>query len=169
MKQPDGATDTLQAFEGYLLEALALEILGAFFDLRGIGQELGLVTEWGAGNWGLLRILKEDGSKTVPEVARMRSVSRQYIQKLANELIDEGLIEMVENPAHKRSKLMQLTPSGEQKLEELSQQYRRFLANLEHHFCKEELALAVKTIAKFRRQLSEANWLADERFDSASN
>jgi len=67
----------------------------------------------------------------------MQSVSRQhYIQKLANELIEEGLLEMIENPAHKRSKLMRVTPSGEQKLEELSQQYRRLLANLEHHFCK---------------------------------
>lgn len=155
--------------EGQSLEALVLEILGAFFDLRAMGQELGMVNEWGAGNWGLLRILKEEGAKTVPQVAKMRSVSRQYIQKLANELQEEGLITMIENPIHKRSKLMQLTFSGERKLEELSQQYRDFLANLECRFRPEDVVTSVKTIATFRQLLSEASSSVDGQSDRLSN
>lgn len=129
--------------------------MGAFFDLRAAGQTLGLVTDWGAGSWGLLRMLQDAGKKTVPEVAKMRSVSRQYIQKLANELIEAGLIEMVANPGHRRSQFMQLTPGGEQKLAELSQNLRRVLAELEQHFVLEELTLAVKAIAALRQQLSK--------------
>jgi hypothetical protein len=65
---------------------LSNKFLETFFDLRATGQNLNFVTEWGAGNWGLLRLLSKEGSKTISEAARMRSVSRQYIQKLANHL-----------------------------------------------------------------------------------
>ena len=139
--------------QGQDLEALVLEVLGAFFDLRAVGQQQGLVNESGAGTWGLLRLLKEEGPMTVPEVARMRSVSRQYIQKLANELIGDGLIEMVDNPAHKRSKRMRLTGAGERRFQTLSRKMRKFLVSLDTAFEAGEVEAATQTIAKLRQHL----------------
>jgi len=40
-------------------------------------------------------------------------VARQLIQRLADEAAADGLVEFVANPAHKRSKLVQLTDKGE--------------------------------------------------------
>jgi len=60
------------------------------------------------------------GPKTVPEIARMRSVSRQYIQKLANELIGRRWLALIDNPRHRRSKMLQLTKSGERQLAVMS-------------------------------------------------
>ena len=142
-----------QTGPGRLLEALVLQIFDAFFDLRAVGQKQGLVNQSGAGNWGLLRILKEDGSMTVPAVARMRSVSRQYIQKLRQRTA-EGLIEMVDNPAHKRSKLMRLTQCGEQRLEELTRRFRAFLEVMARDFHSDDLRSATDTIAELRRRLA---------------
>ena len=88
----------------HLLEVLIQEVLATFFDFRAVGQRYGLVTEQGAGSWGLLRMLKTEGTQMVPDVARSRSVSRQYIQKLANELIAEGWLAMEDNPLHKNQK-----------------------------------------------------------------
>ncbi len=49
----------------------------------------------------------------MPQIARARPVARQHIQKLANELAAQGLVEFIDNPAHKCSKLLCLTPEGE--------------------------------------------------------
>ena len=140
---------------GRQLEILVLELLGAFFDLRALGQREGLVNQSGAGNWGLLRTLKEEGPKTVPEVARTRSVSRQYIQKLANELISAGLIEMVPNPAHKRSKLMRLTPAGQDRFQELTRRFQTFLEGVAVDFATRDLRSAVATIVELRRHFRD--------------
>lgn len=42
----------------------------------------------------------------------MRPTSRQRMQRLADELATEGLVEFIENPRHRRSKLVQLTSKG---------------------------------------------------------
>lgn len=52
------------------------------------------------------------GPQTVPQMARVRPVSRQHIQGLVNSLLEAGLVEMTENPAHKRSKLVTATTAG---------------------------------------------------------
>lgn len=51
--------------------------------------------------------------KSVPQIARERSVSRQHIQTLANALLDRDLIRTKTNPDHKRSQLIYLTEEGE--------------------------------------------------------
>jgi DNA-binding MarR family transcriptional regulator len=47
------------------------------------------------------------------------------MQRLADELAAEGLVELVDNPRHRRSKLVRLTPKGDARYRELS---ARFLA-----------------------------------------
>ena len=45
-----------------------------------------------------------DGPLTVPQIAQMRPTSRQRMQRLADELAAEGLVEFIDNPGHRRSK-----------------------------------------------------------------
>lgn len=136
-----------------LLEDLILEVLAAFFDLRAVGQRYGLVTEQGAGSWGLLRMLKTEGPQTVPDVARARSVSRQYIQKLANELIAEGWVAMDDNPLHKKSRLMVLTDQGEAKFEEMTQRFRELTAKIASAFASCDIEVSTRTVSELRKQL----------------
>jgi DNA-binding MarR family transcriptional regulator len=42
------------------------------------------------------------------------------MQRLADELAAEGLVEFIENPKHRRSKLVQLTPKGDAHYRELN-------------------------------------------------
>ena len=42
----------------------------------------------------------------------MRPTSRQRMQRLADELVAEGLVEFIDNPKHRRSKRVRLTPKG---------------------------------------------------------
>jgi DNA-binding MarR family transcriptional regulator len=60
----------------------------------------------------VLEFLHHNAPATVPAIARARHVTRQHIQALVNELLAEELVELVENPAHERSKKACLTTRG---------------------------------------------------------
>ena len=91
---------------------LMLEVAQCFFRIRAFGQKAGLITGWGGGAFGFMRSLALLGPLTVPQIAQMRPTSRQRMQRLADELAAEGLVEFSDNPKHQRSKLVQLTRKG---------------------------------------------------------
>ena len=104
---------------------LMLEVAQFFFRIRAVGQKNGLITGWGGGAFGFMRSLALLGPLTVPHIARMRPTSRQRMQRLADELAAEGLVEFIDNPKHRSSKLVRLTRQGEARYREWS---ARFLA-----------------------------------------
>jgi DNA-binding MarR family transcriptional regulator len=111
--------------KGEAIADLMLEVAQFFFRIRAVGQRTGLITSWGGGAFGFMRSLVLSGPLTVPEIAQMRPTSRQRMQRLADELAAERLVEFIDNPRHRRSKLVRLTPRGDSRYRELS---ARFLA-----------------------------------------
>jgi DNA-binding MarR family transcriptional regulator len=99
---------------------LMLEVAQCFFKIRALGQKTGFITGWGGGAFGFMRSLALLGPLTVPQIAQMRPTSRQRMQRLANELAAEGLVEFIDNPRHRRSKLVRLTPKGDVRYRELN-------------------------------------------------
>jgi DNA-binding MarR family transcriptional regulator len=99
---------------------LMLEVAQCFFRIRALGQKTGLITSWGGGAFGFMRSVALLGPLTVPQIAQMRPTSRQRMQRLADELVVEGLVEFIDNPKHQRSKLVRLTPKGEARYRELN-------------------------------------------------
>jgi DNA-binding MarR family transcriptional regulator len=106
--------------KGTAIADLMLEVAQFFFRLRALGQRTGLITSWGAGAYGFMRSLALIGPLTVPQIAQMRPTSRQRMQRLADELAAEGLVEFIDNPRHRRSKLVRLTRKGNMRYLELS-------------------------------------------------
>jgi DNA-binding MarR family transcriptional regulator len=49
---------------------------------------------------------------TVADAARAMGLTRQSVQRLADLLVDEGLCEYLDNPAHRRAKLLAPTKAG---------------------------------------------------------
>jgi DNA-binding MarR family transcriptional regulator len=111
--------------KGEAIAELMLDVAQFFFRIRAVGQKTGLITSWGGGAFGFMRSLALLGPLTVPQIAEMRPTSRQRMQRLTDELAAEGLVEFVDNPKHRRSKLVQLTPKGDTRYRELN---TRFLA-----------------------------------------
>jgi DNA-binding MarR family transcriptional regulator len=99
---------------------LMLEVAQCFFRIRALGQKTGFITGWGGGAFGFMRSLAMRGPLTVPQIAQMRPTSRQRMQRLADELAAEGLVKFIDNPKHRRSKLVQLTPKGDARYRELN-------------------------------------------------
>src|SRR5215203_1468558 len=107
-------------------ERLAREVRLAFHELRAAAEALqhdpeGLT----AGHRGVLESLTRDGPRTVPALARARPVSRQHIQVLVNRLLELGLVETRQNPAHERSSLVALTPAGARRFEAMHRRERQ--------------------------------------------
>ena len=77
----------------------------------------------------VLEFLSKNGSMTVPKIARARRVSRQLIQGFVNELIAHDFVRTKSNPFHKRSSLIELTPSGTRKIRSMRRKEGQLLAN----------------------------------------
>ena len=102
---------------------LMLEVAQCFFRIRAVGQKTGLITSWGGGSFGFMRSLALLGPLTVPQIAEMRPTSRQRMQRLADELEADGLVEFIDNPKHRRSKLVRLTRKGDARYRELDARF----------------------------------------------
>jgi len=130
---------------------LMLEVAQCFFMIRALGQKTGLITSWGGGAFGFLRSLALLGPLTVPQIARMRPTSRQRMQRLADELAAEGLVKFIDNPKHRRSKLVQLTPKGDARYRQLD---ARLLA-IASTMCAALSEPDIRRTAEIVRQLSD--------------
>jgi len=60
----------------------------------------------------VLDLLARNGPMTVPQMGRAQSLSRQFVQRMVNDADAGGLVELVDNPAHRRSRLVALTAAG---------------------------------------------------------
>ncbi|MBL7498656.1 MarR family transcriptional regulator [Frankia sp. CNm7] len=58
--------------------------------------------------------LRRRGTLTVPQLARDQDLSRQFVQRMVNDARAAGWVETVDNPAHRRSHHVRLTPTGGQ-------------------------------------------------------
>jgi len=130
---------------------LILEVAQFFFRIRAVGQRTGLITSWGGGAFGFLRSLALMGPLTVPQIAQMRPTSRQRMQRLADDLAAEGLVEFVDNPGHRRSKLVRLTRKGEARYRESSARFLAIASSMGAALAETEIRKSTEIL----RQLSE--------------
>lgn len=68
-----------------------------------------------------------DGPQTVPQVARSLWLPRQVVQRLADTAAGLGFVRFTANPAHRRSRLAELTGAGRRVFAEI---HERELADL---------------------------------------
>jgi DNA-binding MarR family transcriptional regulator len=138
---------------------LMLEVAQCFFRIRALGQKTGLITSWGGGAFGFMRSLALFGPLTVPQIAQMRPTSRQRMQRLADELAAEQLVKFVDNPKHRRSKLVQLTPKGDARYRDLNARFLGIASAMGVTLSEADIRKATKIV----RQLSDDAKARSER------
>lgn len=149
-------TGTGRTAEGAALFDVVVEVSRTFFRLRAAGSRIGAVSPWGGGLWGFLRSLQMQGPQTVPQIARARPVSRQRIQRLADEAAEAGLVEFTDNPAHRRSKLVRLTPEGATLVRRFTDNIADISEELAHGMDEQELRTTAKVLIRLREKLEAA-------------
>lgn len=119
----------------------------------------GRMLEWGdaftaplgltSARWQIVGAIALSGQKiTVPQIADRMGVSRQGAQKQLNLLVDDGLIEKLSNPAHRRSHLYHLTPQGEALFQQLNTSWQSHATVTGQHFSKSELETTLRVLSE---------------------
>src|SRR5262247_3958661 len=127
---------------------LMLEVAQFFFRLRALGRRTGFITSWGGGAFGFMRSLALTGPLTVPEIAEMRPTSRQRMQRLADELAAEGLVEFIDNPRHRRSELVRLTRKGDSRYRELSARLLAITSTMGAYFSEADIRKTTELVRR---------------------
>jgi DNA-binding MarR family transcriptional regulator len=134
---------------------LMLEVAQCFFRIRALGQKTGLITSWGGGAFGFMRSLALLGPLTVPRIAEMRPTSRQRMQRLADELAADGLVEFVDNPNHQRSKLVRLTRKGDARYQKLAARFLAIASTMGSDLGDAEIRKTIETLRRIGDQAKE--------------
>jgi DNA-binding MarR family transcriptional regulator len=141
--------------KGEAITDLMLEVAQCFCRLRAFGQKNGLFTTWGGGAYGFLRSLALLGPLTVPQIAQMRPTSRQRMQRLANELATDGLVEFIDNPRHQQSKLVRLTPKGDARYRALNARLLAIASTMGADLSETEIRKASEVVRRLSDEAKE--------------
>jgi DNA-binding MarR family transcriptional regulator len=136
--------------------SLIAEVYAAATALRQSGQAIANAEGARFSHWLLLDALT-DPYMTVARAARRMGLSRQAVQKTANELDELGCIEFVENPDHKTSPLIHVTDIGVELRERL---HRRAETSNDRYFgalTPDQVATARTTLQSMTRAIYDGN------------
>jgi DNA-binding MarR family transcriptional regulator len=137
---------------GEAFTELALEV----FRLNGLlleaGDELTRPVGQTSARWQVLGVV-EHGPVTVPQVARVMGLTRQGVQRTADLLEEDGLIEYVENPHHRRAKLMRLTPEGRRTLDYIVERQAEWANTIGGQHDLGDLQKAVRVLRELKKSL----------------
>ncbi len=129
-----------------------------FHRLKIVAEEVHHQGEMSGGLRSLLRSLDKHGEQTVPQMARDRSVSRQNIQTLANQLADAGYIEFVDNPAHKRSPFVCLTRRGKKAVDAMNRREHKLVTKSGVGVPDKKMREAAETLRDVRAFFESEQW-----------
>ncbi|MFD5621317.1 MarR family winged helix-turn-helix transcriptional regulator [Streptomyces yangpuensis] len=101
------------------LALLVADVFEAAGLLRRVGEGVAAAEGQTQARWQLLSVVSEE-ALTVARAARRLGIARQGVQRVANDLVREGLADFHPNPDHRGSPLLTLTPLGRTTLERIT-------------------------------------------------
>lgn len=108
-------------------------------------KELGL----SSARWKVLGALyKSTDPMTVPDIARMMGQTRQAVQRLANEMNKDGLVNTKINPKHKSAKFLVLTEKGNEIFEMIEKKQIPWVNDIANGFEASELKVTWSVLQK---------------------
>ena len=137
------------------LRQLIDETRGLFHKLGRAAERLHETDALSGGERAVLLELADAGPRTVPDMARRRHVSRQHIQATVNPLLERGLLELAENPRHRRSKLVRITAAGRDVARRIRSREGLVIAAVVPRLRAADLEASARTLAEIGRLLQQ--------------
>lgn len=120
----------------------------------------GRILEWGdrfaapfgltSARWQVLGAIAWASQKsTAPRIAEQMGVSRQGAQKQLNLLVEDGLVERLANPAHRRSPFYRLSPQGEALYERVNGAWEAHASAIGERFSGSDLETTFRVLSEF--------------------
>lgn len=102
----------------------------------------------------VLEFIDREGPRTVPQIARARNVTRQHIQTLVNQLLDQNWVECVENPDHKSSSLISMSSKGKNKFNAMKKLEHELYKRIDWGLTPSGAQSTIRNLKKFREALN---------------
>jgi DNA-binding MarR family transcriptional regulator len=138
------------------LRAVVDETIALFHRLRWVAEQIYGEEGRSVARRGILRGLVRYGPQTVPQLARARLVTRQHVQPVVDALARDGLVEIVPNPKHARSRLVRATARGEALVRRFDTIDDRVLAVVGRGLPARDLAVAAAALRALRERFENA-------------
>jgi DNA-binding MarR family transcriptional regulator len=137
---------------GEAFTALILEAFRFNGRLLAAGDRLTKPLKLSSARWQVLGAI-ERGPLSVAQIARNMGLARQSVQRIADSLEKERVIEYSPNPDHKRAKLVHLTEKGRSVMKKLGQSQIRWSNRIAAGTSPGEIDAALAMIKKFGLRL----------------
>lgn len=128
--------------------ALTQAVRGVFNRLKALGDELHGDLDVTTAMRAVMETLSDAGPMTVPQIAKLKGVTRQHIQLLADALVEGGFASVKENPAHRRSSLITLTEKGRRAFAKMRAREAPLIEELSGEFEAQELERATAVLTR---------------------
>jgi DNA-binding MarR family transcriptional regulator len=106
----------------------------------------------------VLDLLHRHGAMTVPQMGRAQALSRQFVQRMVNSAASSGLVELIDNPQHRRSSLVRLTGAGEDAITALTQREHAALRHVGGELTAVEVDACLKVLTEMLRALDDVEF-----------
>nr|WP_202893444.1 helix-turn-helix domain-containing protein [Kribbella italica] len=137
-----------------MLGAAALttfKLNGQFLELaESLAKPVGLTATW----WQVLGAVLQT-PLPVASIAREMGITRQAVQRTADVLVERGLAEYRDNPAHRRAKLVAVTSEGLDAVRAISPEQAKQAKRLSSVLGQEEFARAVEALTTLSKALDQ--------------
>ncbi|PTL84948.1 MarR family winged helix-turn-helix transcriptional regulator [Vitiosangium sp. GDMCC 1.1324] len=142
------------------------ELLIEVFHINGLALAAGEVLSNPSGltsaRWQVLGVV-DHGPEPVASVARTMGLTRQSVQLTADSLERDGFIEYVDNPHHRRAKLIAITESGRRALREVEARHAAWATRLGKGIDLATLRATVEGLRRAREVLEQDAATPDPR------
>lgn len=151
-------TDEKHSPGGGALTQLVLEIFRVNGRLLSAGDRIVADIGLTSARWQVLGAINfAEEPRTVSWLARSMGLTRQAIQRVANELENEGLVEFRENPAHRRAQIVTLTRKGRSIYAAAERRQIPWINALAKGFSRNEIEQAVELLWHIRRRIESSS------------
>jgi len=134
--------------------ALVLEVFRVNGRLLASGDSLVADIGLTSARWQVLGAIHYAGTpQTVSILARSMGLTRQAVQRLANDLAAKGLITFEPNPTHRRAQLVAFTPAGQTVYQAASQRQIPWANAIATGSDPRDLETALATLVALRLQI----------------
>jgi DNA-binding MarR family transcriptional regulator len=115
-----------------------------------LSRDLGMTSA----RWQVLGAIGKE-PKTVATAARQMGLTRQNVQRIADWLVESGIAEFVDNPNHRRAKLVALTKKGVALREQLKRRQTKWANETAASFANGELEATVDVLRRLKKVLEK--------------
>ncbi|NDV21368.1 MarR family winged helix-turn-helix transcriptional regulator [Desulfovibrio sp. JC022] len=143
--------------DGEMLHEFFKSLYGAWKAVEGVEESIHMESGLSKAQKINLAHLITSGPMTVSDLAFARGVSRQSVQVGATVMVDQGYVRMIDNPRHKKAKLLEVTDYGRELYELSEKAENEIIKKAFPDFIADDVLTATRLLTDVRETLEKWN------------